>query len=147
MKQHLMKVSEACDYYDVGKNCITSYASQYKKTHGLSPTWYVVGEKRHDVRIDIIEIERLCDIERKLWMYVTDTLYWELIATGMSQTALSRLLAEASNEYKSESSWNVWMSNSLFNLPPRLVLSEGKSRIAELAELGDQILSTIISRD
>lgn len=139
--KHLMRVAEACEYYEVSENTLTSYASYYKKRHGILPPWYIIGLKRHDVRINTIEIERLGDIEHLAWLYATDTLYWKLLDSGISQSELSRLLAEHSENYKSGASWVVWLSTVLFRLPPRLILSEGKTRIAEFVELGNNLLS------
>jgi hypothetical protein len=59
---------------------------------------------------------------------------------------VSKLLAEKSKVYKSYQSWNSFLSNSLFMIPPEIIAGDEKSMRLEFVQNGTRIIYEMIKK-
>ena len=135
---NLITLESAVERYGKSINTFTSGACIYRKLHGSHPKWYVVKSNR--VYMDVDEYERLGYLERRAWLYATDKLYWIFEEIGMTLNEVSKMLADRSNVYKSAGSWNSFLSNTLFMIPPEIIAGDEKSMRLEFVQNGTRIL-------
>lgn len=140
----LITIKQAEERYGKYKGSLSVTASQYRKQFGKSPKWYV-GTARKAL-IDTDEYERLGKLERKAWVYATDSLYWVLIDSGATQWEISNMLADKSHRFNVAQSWNTFMSNNLFSIPPDIISGNEKSMRIEFVQIGTMIVYEMIKK-
>jgi hypothetical protein len=140
----MITLESAVDRYGKTINTFTSGACIYRKTYGKHPKWYI--NKGSRIYVDVDEYERLGLLERRAWMYATDKLYWIFEEIGLSMTDVSKLLSEKSKIYKSHKSWNSFLSNNLFMIPPDIISGDEKSMRLEFVQNGTRIIYEMIKK-
>jgi hypothetical protein len=122
----LISAIEASERYGKSEETLYSTACQFKKKHGHSPKWFV--KDNGTIKIDVCEFEKYSEIERKAWIYNTDSetgLFWLFTETlAINQITLSKIFAEKSLVFKKPESWNQFFSYGLFRVTEDMVRVE-----------------------
>ena len=142
MMNKLITLDQASIRYGKNRDSFSVIASQYKKENGHHPKWYIFINKT--VHIDVDEYEKLGDIERRVWNYATDNLYWIFHDIGISNWELSKMLAKKSKRFAQHTSWNTFLANNLFMPPPEIITVPKKSMRIEFVEHGTKIVYDMI---
>lgn len=140
----LITLEQAAERYGKSKDFISSTACQYKKQFGKSPKWHISDGRK--VRVDTDEYERFGKLERKAWVYATDHLYWVLMDSGVPQRKIAKIFSDKSKRFKGAQSWNSFMSNNLFSIPPDIVSGNDKSMRIEFVQIGTRIVYEMIKK-
>lgn len=114
----LVSVGSAAILLNTTEQALVVMACLRKKENGVYPDWYKSNGKRDGSPsyIDIEIIERNNIIRKKAWNYATDKLYWILDSIeGYTMQDFARILASKTED--SESSWAMYLSRDMFNLP------------------------------
>lgn len=134
-------IYEASEKYERTEDNFRSQALKYKSKHGSYPKWYTKHKGKY--MIDTYEYEYKTNLERIAWIYATDKLYWILSDTiGKSNLELSRVLSSMGK--RSVDVWQVFLNNSLFNVPPEFVGDKKKSMRLEFVQLGTRLIYNLI---
>jgi hypothetical protein len=121
-----------------------STAHKHKKRYGMYPNWYISDGTW--IKIDEDEYEYLGILEHKAWIFSTDQLFWAFQDLDICCMELSRMLSRMSEKYTSVISWNSFIANNLFSIPPDIILIKDKSMRIEFLQHGTRIIYNMIKR-
>ncbi len=138
----LIAIDDACEKYDMNKKTIQSRRNAYFNVNGINPSWYYVYNKR--AYIDTDSFEYIGKLERKVWIYATEKLWFIFEDLGIGTNELSQLMSLHYGE--PVNTWKQFFYKYLFVIPHDIINGVEKSMTAKFVQHGTWIIYNMIKK-
>jgi len=136
----LISIDDACEKYGMNKKTIQSRKTAYFNAIGNNPEWYHVHNRR--AYIDTNLFESMGKLERKVWLYATDKLWFIFDDLGFNSERLSEIMSEHFGE--PIHTWKGFFYKYLFMIPPDIMNGLEKSMTIKFVQYGTRYIYDMI---
>jgi len=134
----LMSLSAFAEQLGKKANLFNVQAFDYKKVHGVYPKWFIHSPIRNETMIDCNLYMRRIELPKIASLYATNKLYWIFVATGHTNSDISRIMVKRSKYFKSVKTWNTFFSSGLFKGASQAIIEP--TLLTEFVKVGTKYL-------